>query len=73
MAELVAKQADGQENPNPVQSEHTAKAAKCPAVGRTETEAHESQPEQPLNEVSQLTELSAMRLLLLKQNESAES
>ena len=74
MAELVAAQADGQENVNlsAEQSEHTAKAAKCPAVGRTETEAYESQPAQPLNEVSQLTELSAMRLLLTKQREPAQ-
>ena len=41
-------------------------------IGRTEIEARKSHAEQPLNEVSQLTELAAMRLLLAKQKEPVE-
>jgi len=67
MAELVAKTGDDSENAN--QSEHATDAAKCPAVGRTEIDAQESYRAQPLNEVSQLTELAAIRMLLNKQGE----
>ena len=70
MAELVAENSGSGENTQ--QSEHTAAAAKCPAVNRTEIEAQGSHPEQPLNEVSELTELTAMRMLLNKQGEPAE-
>jgi hypothetical protein len=74
MAELIAEQGDGNEivNVNAEQSERAEAAAKCPAVGRTEAEARTSQPAPPLNEVSQLTELTALRLLLSKPGEPAE-
>ncbi|MEE2663488.1 MAG: universal stress protein [Myxococcota bacterium] len=65
MAEQIAQNGDGAEDAE--QSEHVAAAAKCPAVNRTEIEARESHAEQPLNEVSELTELTAMRMLLSKQ------
>jgi len=62
MAEQVAQNTEAEQ-----QSENVAAAAKCPAVNRTEIEASESHAEQPLNEVSELTELTAMRMLLSKQ------
>ena len=72
MAELIAENGDGPESGNAEQSEQATAAAKCPAVGRTEIEARKSHREQPLNEVSQLTELAAIRMLLGKQREPAE-
>ncbi len=44
-------------------------AARCPAVGRTERPS--GQPE-PLNEVSQFTELAAIRMLLTKEGDPSE-
>ena len=70
MAEQIAQNGDGAEDAE--QSEHVAAAAKCPAVNRTEIEARESHAEQPLNEVSPMTELAAMRMLLTQQERSRE-
>ena len=70
MAELI--EANGDDVGNPERSEYATTAAKCPAVNRTEIEAQKSHREQPLNEVSQLTELTAMRMLLSKRAEPTE-
>jgi hypothetical protein len=69
MAELI--EANGNDGGNPERSEYATTAAKCPAVNRTEIE-EKSHREQPLNEVSQLTELTAMRMLLSKRAEPTE-
>jgi hypothetical protein len=74
MAEWVA-QNDGTESASqsdPTQDEHTAQAARCPAVARSGEQLRRDGHEQPLNEVSQLTELAAMRMLLTEETESRE-
>ena len=73
MAELVAQDgeassASARETP----SEHIAQAAQCPAIARTDTKLQHDSPKQPLNEVSELTELNAMRLLLTQQGDSGQ-
>jgi hypothetical protein len=73
MAEMVAEGGDeavsaAGETPN----EQTALAAQCPAIARTERTPGQSSQEYPLNEVSQLTELAAMRMLLTQQEESEQ-
>ncbi|MCH8082889.1 MAG: universal stress protein [Myxococcales bacterium] len=84
MAEMVAQQGDGS---NPQQSEVPIAAAKCPAVGRVDAQSQErdeaaresdratrgGDPDAPLNEVSAITELNAMRMLLTNQGESREN
>jgi nucleotide-binding universal stress UspA family protein len=73
MAELVvqdgeASSASARETP----SEHIAQAAQCPAIARTDTKLQHDSPKQPLNEVSELSELNAMRLLLTQQGDSGQ-
>ncbi len=76
MAELVAQNgdesisspADAAETP----TEQIVQAAQCPAIARTDKNPQPKGPTHPLNEVSQLTELTAMRMLLTEQEESGQ-
>ncbi len=73
MAELVAQ--DGEASNSvaaATPSEHISQAAKCPAIARTDQKPQPDSQKQPLNEVSELTELMAMRLLLTQQGESGQ-
>ena len=75
MAEMVAQNGDGTASgseADPTQREQAAIAGQCPAIARTAEILRETSQEQPLNEVSALTELTAMRMLLTKQEESKE-
>ena len=73
MAEMVAENGDGADSDAAESSrEQTALAGRCPAVARTGENLSKHVQEQPLNEVSQLTELAAMRMLLTEQGESGE-
>ncbi len=65
MAQMVSQ--NDAESGQQGSDEHTA-AAKCPAVLKRGSEARE-----PLNEVSPINELTAMRMLLTRQDESDES
>ena len=47
-------------------------AAQCPATSRRQSEARSSNRDAPLNEVSPMTELAAMRMLLTQQEDSEE-
>jgi hypothetical protein len=69
MAEMVAQNdADSGEE----RSDERATAAQCPAASRRDSEARNSNREEPLNEVSPMTELAAMRMLLTQQDTSNE-
>jgi nucleotide-binding universal stress UspA family protein len=71
MAELVAQNPEGNDSSTEqVLDEKVAQASKCPAIARVDNETPGNQPQPPLNEVSEITELAAMRMLL---NESDES
>ncbi|MCZ6715191.1 MAG: universal stress protein, partial [Deltaproteobacteria bacterium] len=73
MAEMVAENGDGADSDAAESSrEQTALAGRCPAVARTGENLSKHVQEQPLNEVSQLTELAALRMLLTEQGESGE-
>ena len=68
MAEMVSQQrADSDSS-----FEEAAAAARCPAVRGHDSETPSRNQEEPLNEVSQVNELAAMRMLLTKQGESRE-
>ena len=67
------------ENPTPrAATTHTRKrneqaaALQCPAADRRDSEARNANREEPLNEVSPISELTAMRLLLTPQEGSRE-
>ncbi len=69
MAEMVAENdADSGEE----RGDERATAAQCPAASRRDSEARNSNREEPLNEVSKMTELAAMRMLLTQQERSGE-
>lgn len=73
MAELVA--GDGDESTSgaaQTPNEQIAQAAQCPAIARTDKNPPPKSPRHPLNEVSQMTELAAMRMLLTEQEESGQ-
>ena len=73
MAEMVAQQGDSSGSAaEGTQREQGALAARCPAVAKSGEDQRKEAREQPLNEVSQLTELSAMRMLLAQRGESGE-
>jgi len=75
MAEMVAQNDDDTEaslEVDPTQREQTAQAGKCPAITQTAEDLREQRGEEPLNEVSALTELAAMRLLLTQQENSKD-
>lgn len=65
MAEMIAQQKAG---PAPARAEEPAAEAKCPAASE-QVAAHESEP---LNEVSAMTELKAMRMLLSDKPKKSE-
>ena len=70
MAELVAQ--EGEETGSSVDempNEQTELAAKCPAIARTDTSSNQNSQAQPLNEVSELTELAALRMLVTQPKE----
>ena len=73
MAEMVAQDGDGDgSETDETQHERSDQAARCPAIARTGEDLRKDTEAQPLNEVSQLTELAAMRMLLTSQGESGE-
>ncbi|MCZ6821716.1 MAG: hypothetical protein O7F10_02070, partial [Deltaproteobacteria bacterium] len=66
MTEMVAQnEAESREEPREA-------AAKCPVASRRDSESRNSGQEKPLNEVSQVNELAAMRMLLTQQEGSGE-
>jgi nucleotide-binding universal stress UspA family protein len=69
MAELVSQNdaESGEER-----ADEGAAAAQCPAARSRNSEAPHSNRQEPLNEVSPITELSAMRMLLIQQEGSGE-
>jgi hypothetical protein len=68
MTEMVSQQ--GAESGEERRDEPAA-AAQCPAARRRDSEARNNL-EEPLNEVSPMTELAAMRMLLTQQESSEE-
>ena len=69
MAEMVS-QSDAEAGEE--RRDEGAAAAQCPAAGRRQSEARNSNRDAPLNEVSPMTELAAMRMLLTQQEGSEE-
>jgi len=69
MAEMVSQHSAGSD---PVLREAPAAAAQCPAARERSSKPRHSNPEEPLNEVSPLTELAAMRMLLTAERESGD-
>ena len=70
MAEMVSQNgADSGEE----RRDERAVAAQCPAARERDSGAQNSNREQLLNEVSPMTELAAMRMLLIQQEESGEN
>ncbi len=69
MAEMVAQNdADSGEE----RRDESTAAAQCPVARRRDSEARDSNREQPLNEVSPVNELAAMRMLVTQQEGSEE-
>ena len=68
MAEMVSQNGVDSENER---GDERAAAAQCPAAQKRESEAS-STGDEPLNEVSPMNELAAMRLLLTQQEGSGE-
>ncbi len=56
----------------PQRRDERAAAAECPAARKRDSEARNSNREEPLNEVSPMTELAAMRMLLTPEDGSGE-
>jgi nucleotide-binding universal stress UspA family protein len=71
MAEMVSSQ--GADPISKDQQESAAVAAQCPAVREKTSEPRAGERGEPLNEVSPLNELSAMRMLLTQQQRSEET
>jgi len=70
MAEMVSQnRADSGEE----RSDEEAAAAQCPAARRRDSEARNSNRGAPLNEVSPITELAAVRMLLTRQERTKEN
>ena len=72
---MVAQNDDGADSgseADATQREQTALAGQCPAIVRTAEDLRETSGEQPLNEVSALSELAAMRMLLTQQEDSKD-
>jgi hypothetical protein len=69
MAELVSQNdaESGEER-----ADEGAAAAQCPAARSRDSEAQHSNRQEPLNEVSPITELAAMRMLLIQQEGPGE-
>jgi hypothetical protein len=75
MAEMVAQEGEASEfgsKTDETRREQTALAGRCPAIAQAGEDLPRDSQEQPLNEVSQLAELTAMRMLLTQQGESGE-
>ncbi len=72
MAEMVAQSDEESGSDLATPNEQTTQAAKCPAIARTDSNPPRSGHDQPLNEVSELTELTAMKMLLAKEEESGQ-
>ncbi len=70
MAEMVSQKdaESGEERRN-----EQAAAAQCPAARGRDSEARNSNRDEPLNEVSPISELAAMRMLLTPQEGSGEN
>ena len=69
MAEMVSQ--DAEVSPEERLDER-AEAGQCPAVSRHASEARSGDDTAPLNEVSPVTELAAIRMLLTRREESGE-
>ncbi len=69
MAEMVSQ--DAEVSPEERLDER-AEAGQCPAVSRHASEARSGDHSAPLNEVSPVTELAAIRMLLTRREESGE-
>jgi hypothetical protein len=75
MAAVVSESEKGAESnrkDSPVPSVAASQAGQCPAVARKSEAIAKESLAQPLNEVSQLSELAAMRLLLTPHGEGDE-
>jgi hypothetical protein len=69
MAQMVSEnEADSGEE----RCDERSAAAQCPVVRGRDSEARKSSREEPLNEVSPINELAAMRMLLTQQEGSGE-
>jgi hypothetical protein len=69
MAEMVSQQRDDSDSER---GEVTAAVPKCPAARTRDSKPPTSDHTEPLNEVSLVTELAAVRLLLTQHGDSRE-
>ena len=69
MAEMVSAHSAGAD---PARRDEPAAAAQCPAARDRNSKPRNSNQEAPLNEVSPLTELAAMRMLLTREGEPGD-